>query len=518
MATDNVFDFNTGKPSENTDSWDRKTLSWVTERIGDSAQNIIDSEKEIARLEDEKRQMREIGIKNVAIQNKLHAVTMGFRSRKIETIQDAVLYIEKEMTRVTFGGPSGIRIILTPIQDEKWKLIENPIAQMLADTVEMIQARFSDKDFVMTESDIVHKRKVERLALLLPLSENALKEKPTQMVPLSKNVSKENPLLPHLRRLPKDILFTKDTETSHILSQEEVWKLDANIFGKVGSALSYPISGVGEIFFLSIDSEYYQPDQDTFLIGKAVETIGLLLWYIGKNENNKNDLLTGLPLRRNFAELAHKSYEDAKEQNKEVSFVLIDADHFKNVNDSYGHAAWDLVLKTLGRLLVHKLKPADVKVRWGGEEFWILMQAAPDEATMAIQRVFDDIKKIVFQVDSSGIPSISHGTIESGFKTFSITLSAWIAGNKDQHDAVDASHNVTQLIQPSSTEQLEQLAREADKRLYEAKITGRDRIVFQSKTENQKTFWFSQLLHILRISTIKASLITWYKNSTSRNS
>lgn len=107
----------------------------------------------------------------------------------------------------------------------------------------------------------------------------------------------------------------------------------------MGSALAHPISGVGEILFLSKNPKHFQKDQDTILVDNAVEMLGVLLELIGEREDNKKDLLTGLPLRRHFEEHAQVLLELAKEQKKEVSFALIDADHFKKVNDLYGHAA-----------------------------------------------------------------------------------------------------------------------------------------------------------------------------------
>lgn len=67
--------------------------------------------------------------------------------------------------------------------------------------------------------------------------------------------------------------------------------------------------------------------------------LGVLLELIGEKEDNKKDLLTGLPLRKHFEEHTQILLDHIKEQREDASFALIDADHFKKVNDTYGHAA-----------------------------------------------------------------------------------------------------------------------------------------------------------------------------------
>lgn len=276
---------------------------------------------------------------NINIMNNLHAANMDL-GRNAKTILEAVLNIEKNMTNSpNFPKISAIRIILSPVLNERGKPMENPIAQMLADTLGIMEDRLADKDFVMTPDEQEQQKKLERIASLLPLSQSAIRPKPTPLVPLLEEARRRRQVSSHLKKLPTDALFTGDTGTSHILSTEEVGNLDKNIFGEVGSALAHPIFGVGEILFISKDPKHFTPNQDTLLVGNAVEMMGMLLEFIGKSESNQKDLLTGLPLRRNFEEKAQKLLEHAREQREEISFALIDADHFKKVNDTYGHAA-----------------------------------------------------------------------------------------------------------------------------------------------------------------------------------
>lgn len=88
------------------------------------------------------------------------------------------------------------------------------------------------------------------------------------------------------------------------------------------------------------------------------------------------DALTGLPNRR-FLELkVQQALQDVEQLGRSIGFLLIDVDNFKLVNDSWGHAAGDLVLQAASRTLVHTLRPTDVVGRWGGEEFLVILMNA----------------------------------------------------------------------------------------------------------------------------------------------
>ena len=415
------------------------------------------------------RQMYDTLQNNALIMEKLHAINMGLGSGEIDTIIDALLYLEKA-NREQFSWIS-THIILTPNESVSESSLENPVAQMLADTIEMFNTRFSDKDFIETREEKKYKDRIYHLASLLPFADGVLKREglPNEIHILWK----------------KNVFTWQDDEKSHYFTREEIAELDPKIFGFPGSALALKISWVGTIIFSSQNKHHYTPEKNTSLLQEAVETQWMLLKLIGKNENNKKDLLTWLPLRRSFEEKAFKLFEASKESGSDISFVLIDtsfaiidADHFKKVNDQYGHAAGDLVLKTLARTLMQKLKTEDIKVRWGGEEFWVFMQANSEDAGRAIQRAFDVIKGIVFQIDENGMPSISRGIIKPGYRIFSVTLSAGIAGNRDIISKLTKEQNISPEILIKQLT-LDDLIREADKRLYRAKESWRDRIVWE---------------------------------------
>jgi diguanylate cyclase (GGDEF)-like protein/PAS domain S-box-containing protein len=117
------------------------------------------------------------------------------------------------------------------------------------------------------------------------------------------------------------------------------------------------------------------------------DTAGKPLRMVGTNEDvteQKNlqeqlelqahhDYLTGLPNRRHFMEQGELALAGAKRYGHALSLCMLDIDHFKHINDTYGHKAGDIVLQKLGHILRETLRTVDITGRMGGEEFAILM-------------------------------------------------------------------------------------------------------------------------------------------------
>lgn len=125
------------------------------------------------------------------------------------------------------------------------------------------------------------------------------------------------------------------------------------------------------------------------------------------------DSLTNLYNRRYFFEQSHHFFEQAKRYGKAFSIVIFDIDHFKNINDSYGHLTGDEVLKTLSALLEQNLRKADLSARFGGEEFIFLLSETDLKGAV---RVAEKIRKKV------SVMKFSNGED----KTFSLTISLGI--------------------------------------------------------------------------------------------
>ena len=94
-------------------------------------------------------------------------------------------------------------------------------------------------------------------------------------------------------------------------------------------------------------------------------------------KSSKEDPLTGCLNRAGFSSILLREQENLSKNGCPVSFVMLDIDHFKEVNDTYGHSVGDEVLVNLTRLIRDKIRNTDALVRWGGEEFVILCGDTP---------------------------------------------------------------------------------------------------------------------------------------------
>jgi len=161
----------------------------------------------------------------------------------------------------------------------------------------------------------------------------------------------------------------------------------------------------------------------------------------------RTDDLTGLHNRRSFSEIFSLALSAARRHGHPLSLVIIDLDHFKDVNDTFGHAVGDQVLKEFADLIRSMIRDEDVAARWGGEEFIILLSHTASEAASALAE-----------------------RIRSSFELNS--------GCATPH-TVTASFGVAQL---QDGEQDDDLIRRADDALYHAKHRGRNQVVTAGET------------------------------------
>ncbi|WP_168014466.1 GGDEF domain-containing protein [Halomonas salinarum] len=158
------------------------------------------------------------------------------------------------------------------------------------------------------------------------------------------------------------------------------------------------------------------------------------------------DDLTGLDNRRAATSKARQTLTLGRRSGAPVSLAIIDIDHFKHINDQYGHPLGDLVLKQLAQTLKHLMRKSDVVARIGGEEFCLLM---PDTDA---QGAFEFCERLHRGIGKMEIPH-DGGTI---------TITASV-GLTTTHDVGDYDFDV--------------LYARADEALYRAKANGRDRVV-----------------------------------------
>ncbi len=162
-----------------------------------------------------------------------------------------------------------------------------------------------------------------------------------------------------------------------------------------------------------------------------------------------HDQLTGLKNRRYFAHIFHDECARNLRRNETLSLLFIDIDHFKKINDNHGHHQGDIVLKELGTFLQQQCRPYDTPVRWGGEEFLILLRATDEKNGL---RFAERIRKQIEQGFSPAVP-------------FLFTVSIGLAEYREN-------------------DTLEALTDRADQALYHAKQTGRNRVVSWSMLQS----------------------------------
>lgn len=122
----------------------------------------------------------------------------------------------------------------------------------------------------------------------------------------------------------------------------------------------------------------------------------------------RHDPLTGLPNRRAFEEHAHMLVAAARRSGEALSVAIVDADHFKRVNDTYGHAVGDATLVAIAGALRGCLREADLVARVGGEEFALLLPGADGAGALIVA------EKMVELMRCLKIPDVGHITVSCG--------------------------------------------------------------------------------------------------------
>ncbi|WP_044411788.1 diguanylate cyclase [Thiomicrospira microaerophila] len=159
----------------------------------------------------------------------------------------------------------------------------------------------------------------------------------------------------------------------------------------------------------------------------------------------ETDKLTGLFNRHNTDKLINSYINQAQLTNQPFSILMIDADHFKRVNDKYGHIAGDKLLVQLSQRVQQQLRKNDTIGRWGGEEFLII---CPDiggaQANKMAERICTQIATSVFEVNAQQTVSIGVTQYQPGDTLDSLISRAdnalYLAKKQGRNQAVRADH------------------------------------------------------------------------------
>lgn len=186
------------------------------------------------------------------------------------------------------------------------------------------------------------------------------------------------------------------------------------------------------------------------LAGTIADYIGLALANLklrdALRQQSIHDPLTGLYNRRYMREALERELRRAHRDQRPLGILMVDIDRFKELNDSFGHEAGDIVLNALGNFLKAQFRGNDIPCRYGGEEFLIILpKISVDECRKRAEKFREEVKGLIVQHAGKSLPRISFSVGVSGF--------------------------------PNHGDILDDLLKVADAALYRAKAAGRDRVV-----------------------------------------
>jgi diguanylate cyclase (GGDEF)-like protein len=222
-------------------------------------------------------------------------------------------------------------------------------------------------------------------------------------------------------------------------------------------SLCVPLAAQGELLGVlylgrqtTSDGTASTADERRQLAQTVAEQLGLAMANLKLREMLRNqsirDPLTGLFNRRYMEETLERELRRAERGQRPLCVAMLDLDHFKEFNDTFGHEIGDVLLSELGRLLRATIRSGDVACRYGGEEFVLIMpELAADGAQRRLEEICHAVKRLYITHRGQSIGAV---TVSGGIATF-----------------------------PEHGTAADELIRVADAALYRAKAVGRDRLV-----------------------------------------
>lgn len=209
------------------------------------------------------------------------------------------------------------------------------------------------------------------------------------------------------------------------------------------------------VFTVNVEGEelYLRTSRSHLLDGERVLGTGILVYDDTENQRLMDELqqmathdaLTGLYNRGTFFSYAGRDYALTARRRDAASVLMIDIDHFKRVNDQYGHATGDTVIAAVAQVLQARLRHTDICGRYGGEELAVWLPGAHAEGAALIA---DVIRR-----------AVQHTTFEADEGRFNVTVSIGVSS-----------------INHEENQSFEDLVNQADTALYQAKNSGRNRV------------------------------------------
>ena len=295
---------------------------------------------------------------------------------------------------------------------------------------EVLKNQFKIKNFTFTENNTT-KRKIE-----------VVKEEGTGFY--CKSTLEENYESCRALRTKNDVISIDFHSSCPFFNQDDkfYYCLSREITKNINLVINFVLDTKEELESLKDNISFIKS-----YINESIPSIEVKLLMQALQESAFTDGLTGLYNRKYLEEHSKRLISQAKRDNFNIGILLLDMDHFKAVNDEYGHDIGDKVLKELSRILNETLRESDVIIRYGGEEFIVLLVNIKTE-----EDALNVANKIREKVKENEIDVYAGSKLR---KTISIGLSMF----------PDDSNNFDSVI------------KNADIALYEAKSKGRDQVV-----------------------------------------
>ena len=343
-----------------------------------------------------------------------------------------------------------------------------PVIAFLTDNNPVLLDRIIHKPI----SDYVMKTHRNAKTMIIQLLSQILRHSQTAILVIDDSEMTRNHISELLENLNLDILTAANVEEALkvIQSHPEVKLVlaDYNMEGLTGVDLtieirkqysnkeisiighsSYGTTKIGTQFIKNGANDFIsKPFDKEDLISRVLLQLDTIDYISHLKERSDKDFLTGIYNRRYIYEVGRKLFDNARRGNMKMACAMIDIDHFKVVNDTYGHDIGDEVIIRLAQELTESFRMSDLVGRLGGEEFCVIL-ANPD--VDLIETLLDDLRKKIEQIVISGVDE------NNASYQFSFTIS------------IGATMQISKSF--------EEMLKFADLKLYEAKNYGRNMVV-----------------------------------------
>jgi diguanylate cyclase (GGDEF)-like protein/PAS domain S-box-containing protein len=237
----------------------------------------------------------------------------------------------------------------------------------------------------------------------------------------------------------------------------------------------------GEVYpqLLSISAIRDQAGALTHYVGVSTDISSLKRYEEELHHQAHHDALTGLPNRALFQERFGETLNRAQRHGHQCAILFLDLDHFKNINDSLGHAVGDLLLQAVAKRLASSVREVDTVARFGGDEFAVLLDVIDDsQGAATVAQKLLDVLASPFQIEAHEF-----------FVSASIGIGCY----------------------PQDGERAEDLFKNADTAMYRAKSEGRNNYQFFSIEMNAKALENLQLSNALRAAIERKELLLHFQ-------